>query len=71
MEQADSFECMNEARFSATPKLRATAFEAAPLIKPPALWGVSDLPIGREPPKRCYHVRTRTNTDDGEYPKAR
>jgi hypothetical protein len=39
---ARNSELLTEARYSATPKLVATAFEAVQLIKPPAPRGVSD-----------------------------
>jgi hypothetical protein len=40
---ARNSELLTEARYSATPKLVATAFEAVQLIKPPAPRGVSDF----------------------------
>jgi hypothetical protein len=44
MEQASSDQPQPKARLSATPKTTwATAFEAVPLIKPPAPLGVSDF----------------------------
>ena len=46
MEQTDNSELLIKARFSATPKTQqVTAFEAALLIKPPALRGVSDFAV--------------------------
>src|SRR3954452_24648117 len=42
---ARNSELLTEARYSATPKLVATAFEAVQLIKPPAPRGVSDYRI--------------------------